>query len=366
VVFEKILWKLLNNNLKIITMKKYIKLTLVLIISACLFSSCKTASLSVNVLKPAQITVPSNIKTLAVVNRSLPGKGSHLGNIVEGVLSGEGLFVDREASGRTVNGVADALLSSPRFKITVPNGIDIKGTGTSKFAEPLEWSKVKEICKEYSADALILLETFDSNVGRSMTSKEKTKKKDDQTITYMEYTAHLDIGIEAGWRIYYQAKNKIVDQNVFVDHMHWNGVGLSEEEAKRKLPISRLAIKDAGYFAGKQYAVRISPLWVWVSRSYYKKGNDDFVSAKFNVKAQEWDKAKELWMKNINDPDIKIKGYAAYNLALEAEVQGDLDVALDWAKKSYSDFRNRKALSYSRVLQQRIYDQARLKEQMGD
>ena len=68
----------------------------------------------------------------------------------------------------------------------------------------------------------------------------------------------------------------------------------------------------------------------------------------------------------INDSDIKIRGYAAYNLALAAEVQGDLDVALDWAKKSYSDFRNKKALSYSRVLQQRIYDQARLKEQMGD
>ncbi len=326
--------------------------------------SCKMSSVSVNVLKPAEITIPSAINTLAVVNRSLPGEGNHLNNAIEGILSGEGLFVDRQASERTVSGVGDALLNSPRFKVTIPTGIDIRGTGTSRFPEPLEWAKVEDICKKFSADALITLETFDSNVGRKMEQKERTRKQDGETISYIEYKAHMDIGIEAGWRIYYPKEKRIVDQNVFVDHMYWDGVGKSEEEAWSRLPKPRYAIKDAGYFAGKQYGIRISPMWVWVSRQYYVKANEDFKNAKMFVKSNQWEEAEKLWTKHKDSPDMKIRGYAAYNLALAAEIKGDLDLALTLAKKAYSEFKIKKALSYSKVIQQRIYDQQRLEEQM--
>lgn len=345
-------------------MKTTSVILLVFAVMATFFHSCKTTSLSVEVLKPAEITVPSDIKTLAVVNRSLPGEGSHLNNIVEGVITGEGLFVDREASGNTVAGVADKLISSPRFKVTVPTGIDLRGTGTAKWPEPLAWSEVKDICQKYSADALITLETFDSNVGRSFSVTEKTKTVDGASVKYLEHLAKLDISIEAGWRIYYPKSNKIVDQNVFVDHKFFDGVGLSKEEAEKNLPVSRYAIKDAGHFAGEMYAFRISPMWVWVSRRYYKKGNDDFVNAKFDVRADQWDKAAEKWSKYVNDSDYKIAGYACYNMALASEIEGDLAKSLEWAKKSYTDFHLKPALSYSRIIEQRIRDQAKLKEQM--
>ncbi|MFH2142629.1 MAG: DUF6340 family protein [Bacteroidota bacterium] len=345
-------------------MRNFLFFTVGLIIFSFSFFSCKTSSLSVQVLKPAEITVPFDIKTIAVVNRSLPGEGSHVNNIIEGIVTGEGLFVDREASGNTVAGVADALVSSPRFKVTVPTGIDLRGTGTAKWPEPLEWSVVKEICQKYSADALITLETFDSNVGRSFSVVEKTKTVEGATVKYLEHLAKLDISIEAGWRIYYPTSNKILDQNVFVDHKFFDSAGLSKEEAEKKLPVSRYAIKDAGHFAGEMYAYRISPMWVWVSRSYYKKGNDDLKFAKFDVKASQWDKAKEKWLKYINDPDYKIAGYACYNMALASEIEGDLPKALEWAKKSYTDYRLKPALGYMRTIEQRMRDQEKLKEQM--
>lgn len=348
-------------------MKNYLQILSIIVIAAWFSSSCKTTSLSVEVLKPAEISVPPQIKTLAVINRSLPEKGKdQVNNAIEGILSGEGLFVDREAGEKTVNGVANKLQNSPRFTVTVPNGIDLRGTGTAQFPPPLKWGDIEKICKDYSADALIALETFDSNVGRKISTKEKTKTVDGATVAYTEYNAHLDIGIEAGWRIYYPAEQRIIDQNVFTDHMHWDGVGLSEEEAEHKLPQARYAIKDAGFFAGQQYGYRISPMWVWVGREYYHKANEDFKTAKLHVRAQEWDKAKAIWEKYLNDPDQKIRGYAAFNLALAAEVQGDLDRALELAKQAYSTFGCKKGLGYSRTIQQRIYDQQRLKEQMGD
>ncbi|RLD50619.1 MAG: hypothetical protein DRI94_08155 [Bacteroidetes bacterium] len=332
------------------------------------FLSCKTKSISVKVLKPAEIYVPSNIKTLAVVNRSLPakGNGNQFNNVVEGIISGEGLFVDREASQRTVNGLADGLQNSPRFSITVLDGLNLRGTGTAKFPAPLPWQQVSQICRDYSADALILLETFDSNTSRRYGSQQKTIKEDNKDVTYTEYNATIDISINAGWRIYDPKNQKIVDQNVFTDRKAWNRNGRTKTEAQNNLPKQAYAVKDAGYYAGKRYAVRISPNWIWVSRHYFVKGNDDFKNAKYKADAKQWQDAADIWKRYVNDPDIKIAGRACYNMALASEIFGKFDVALDWAQKAYADYRLKDARQYINILENRIRDAERLDRQMND
>lgn len=332
------------------------------------FSSCKTKSLSVRVLKPADIYVPGKIKTLAVVNRSLPtkGDGSRILNIIEGVVTGEGIFVDRNASERCISGVAEGLMNSPRFSVSVPTGLNIRGTGTAQFPEPLHWAEVEKICKDYSSDALILLETFDSNINREYGTKQKTKKVDDKDVTYTEHLATIDIAINAGWRIYYPKERMIVDQNVFTDHRGWTEKGPTRADAQKKLPRPSDAVEDAGFFSGKQYAHRISPTWLWVSRKYYIKGTDEFKNARYKVQAKQWEDAADIWKKYTNNPDPKIAGYACYNMALASEVLGEFEIALDWAKKAYSDYRLKSALSYINVIEGRIRDAEALDRQMND
>lgn len=349
---------------KLFIMRSTFIILLITIVAA--LSSCKTSSLSVEVLKPAEITIPGNIKTLAVVNRSLPDKDSKALNIIEGVLTGEGIFVDREASQKTVAGVVNALTSSPRFKVTVPDGLNLKGTGTALFPESLPWKTVENICKNYSADAVIALETFDSDVSIHYDKEEKKRKEGDRTVTYTEHIATLDIAIEAGWKVYYPKDKKIVDQDVFTDHKYWEGTGKNDDVAAGNLPDAREAIKEAGYFAGSQYAFRISPMWVMVSRKYYKKGPEDFENARLNVKANDWEGAKEVWMRYIENADTKLAGYANYNMALYHEIQGDLEEAKKWAQKSYTQYLNKSAYQYLMQIKQRISDQERLQEQMDN
>ncbi len=349
--------------------RKIIRLILiVLVLFAFGITSCKTKSLSVRVLKPADIYIPGKIKTLAVVNRSLPAKGdgNRVVNILEGLVTGEGIFVDRNASERCVSGLADGLLNSPRFNITVPTGLDIRGTGTAQFPEPLKWTEVEQICKDYSADGLILLETFDSNISRNFGSKQKTKKEDGKDITYTEHIASVDIAVNAGWRIYFPAERKIVDQNVFVDRQGWDGKGLTKGEAERNLPKIERAVEDAGYYAGKQYAFRISPMWIWVSRKYYVKGNDDFKDARYKVQSKKWEDAALIWKRYVNDPDTKIAGYACYNMALASEVLGEFEIALDWAQRAYSDYYLKPAREYINILENRIRDTEALDRQMNE
>ncbi|OFX59777.1 MAG: hypothetical protein A2046_08605 [Bacteroidetes bacterium GWA2_30_7] len=329
-----------------------------------IFTSCSTSSITMKVLVPAQITVPTNIKKLAVANRSLPGKGEKFNNILEGVLTGEGIQVDREASFRCVDGVADVLVSSPRYTVKVPSNLDLRGTGTTEWPIPLEWNEVERICKENDADALIALEIFDSNTGIRYSTKEAKKKVGDKEVPYTEHTATMDIGIMAGWRIYNPSNQAIVDQNIFTDHKFWYGQGEKQEQALGRLPAQRSCIIEAGKFAGSQYGIRISPVWVSVSRAYYTKGVDDFETAKLKVRANQWAEAAEIWQKYVSNSDTKIAGRAAYNMALACEVDGKLDLAIDWAKKSYSEFKNKSARSYMNTLTQRQADQQKLNQQM--
>ncbi len=342
-----------------------INTVIICIVSLLFMSSCITSSVTVQVLEPAEITVPFEIKKFAVANRSLPAKDARLGNIVEGILTGEGIYVDREASDKCIRGVVDVLVSSPRFDVIIPSGIDLRGTGTSVFPIPLEWNEVKKICTQNNADALITLETFDSDVATRFRTVRKTKKVNQRPVHYTEHIATLGINIEAGWRVYYPSTKKIVDENVFRDNKFWESSGPTQESATGKLPNRRNAITNAGFFAGQQYGFRISPVWTNVRRMYYISGNDDMKAAKYKVKTNDWHDAAEIWQKYTNSTDKKLAGRATYNMALACEIDGKLNIALTWAKKSYQNFNNKSAGTYVNVLNRRIMDQDKLRQQMG-
>ena len=61
-------------------------------------SSCVTSSVILDVQRPADITVSQDIQNVVIVNRSRPSKENLTGNIVEGLISGEGIGHDRNGA----------------------------------------------------------------------------------------------------------------------------------------------------------------------------------------------------------------------------------------------------------------------------
>jgi hypothetical protein len=327
-------------------------------------TSCKTAHISIQVLKPAQITLPADVKTIAFVNRSLPDKKDRVKNVIEGAFTGESIFADRIGSEECIKGVLNGLNNSPRFGALMPTGVDLRGSGGRQFANPLDWETVERICKTSGADALACLEVFDSNNRTGMSNRKVTKKEKEKEITYVEYTATLNIDIESGWRVYFPASRQIIDQNIYNDSKSWSSTSDAGKKAEQGLPTKDHAVSEAGFYAGNQYARRISPLWIWVGRDYYKKANDDFERARRKVAVNDWKGAGELWEKYVSDSNPKIAGYACYNMALASEMDGTLEAAIEWAKKAYVDYKLKNARYYLNILQQRLNDQYRLDEQM--
>ena len=347
--------------------KKPLKVGFTLLLCSIIFTGCMS-SISVQVLVPADIMLPEHIKKVVVANRFRPeSKKDKIFNILEGVITGEGFGVDREGADRAVAGLVNALSRSPRFDVVQTNE-ELKGTGTGAFPTPLPHNKVKQLCKNSNAQALIVMATFDSDSNTKFETKQETvkdKEGNEKTKTY--YIGHRTTTATAGWRIYNMKDGQILDEfkasNTFNSDIKTN----TREEARLRLITQRQAVVDAGYFLGEIYAPRISPTWTKVNRSYYTgKKPPEMKTAKTMVITNDWARAAELWSAIVNnDPKTKTKGKAAYNMALANEVQGNLPGAVEWAKKSAYDFGNKKARSYINVLEARISEQRRLNQQMG-
>ena len=345
-------------------MKSFFHGLLILFLLPLFLVSCGTASHQMQILKPGVITLPAEIKQLGVINRSLPAKGQGFNNFLEGLVTGESIAADREGSKECLSGFATGINAGPRFNAVAIEGLDLRGTGTRQFPEFLDWDKVEELCERFKVDAIIALETFDSDIALKKSSADVERTVDKKKVIVKEYYVDLRMNVRSGWTIYSPQGHQIVDRNVFTDEMGWNGSGDSPEQALGNLPSKRGAINESGYFSGKQYAIRISPTWVNESRTYFTRANDDFKVAAKNVKRGNWNEAIPVWKRYTVSNEPKVAGKACYNMALASEVDGNLSLALEWANRAWQQHGLKRAKNYSQLLENRIQLQMKLDKQM--
>ena len=161
-----------------LTVKHFYKLC---IASLFLFSFGCTSSIYLSVLQPAPVYVGEHIKRIAIVNRTKPADKRI--NIIEGVLTGEGMFKDKSGVDNLIAGIRENLQSSPRFEV-VTTSLYLPGSGSGvAFPEPLSWSEIHQICKSHNADAVVAIETFDTD-NAIIPSKRDVEKKDKEGKTY--------------------------------------------------------------------------------------------------------------------------------------------------------------------------------------
>ena len=85
------------------------------------------------------------------------------------------------------------------------------------------------------------------------------------------------------------------------------------------------------------------------------------------VKAGDWDGAAEIYKSIVDDPasSMKERGKARHNLAIAAEMNGQLRKAHKLAQKAAVENNTGRSRSYARALERRVADQARLEAQLA-
>ncbi|MVT44867.1 hypothetical protein GO495_30025 [Chitinophaga oryziterrae] len=332
------------------------------------FCSCRTTNLVyISVLKPAPVTIPPYIKNVGVINRSVVSDANKAVDVVDKVFSMEGVNLDKEGSNATIIGVTDELFKNNRFtNVTAFNSIDLRTTVPGLYSAPLPWETINQICRDNKVDALFVLELFDTDSKVSYAAVPITIKTPLGNIPGIEHHANMLTTVKTGWRIYDPASKNILDEYSIARDITFSGKGINPVAAAGAILDRKEAVKEVGNKAGKDYALRIIPYWIRVSRDYYVKGTDNFKIAKRKAQTGNWNGAAELWQRETGNTSIKISGRACYNMAIISEINGDLDKAIEWAQKSYENCNNRLALNYIRILKNRKVSDNVLKDQQSE
>jgi len=315
------------------------------------YSCSSTNLMSLSVTEPAPVSLPTDAKTAAVINRSRAADDSRTVDAIHRTLSLESSQLQTEGAGASLTGLTDALIRSNRFtSVKALNKLDLRSYGAGVFPVSLSWDTVEKICRENHADVLFSLELFDagSRVGLN-------------NIATFGPGANVRTQVKTGWRIYDPSTRSILDQFVIARDLNFQGGNLFATGSA--LLGHKEEVKKAGNRAGEDYATRIIPYSLRVSRYYYVRGNGDFIIAKRMAQAGDWDAAGKIWNQATHSTSRKVAGRACYNMAIISEINGDLNGALQWAKKAYEMYRTGWALSYVNILQERQSNEALLRSQ---
>lgn len=330
-----------------------------------LAASC-TPKINIEVLRPAAVMSPPEVKELTVVDRSrAKNAGQTVLGVLEGALTGEAIGADRNGRSRAMTAVVTGLRDSPRFD-AAESFAQKKELESNLFDKELSWETADKICAQSGCQGIVALEAFDSDSSLDISSSRRKETVDGKEVTRTVWEAQRFTKVVTAWRYYDVVNRRILDDLRTWDRSYtWTETGDTKREAINRLPNQTFTVEYVGELAGTGYAQRIAPSYIWVVRDYYGGGHDELKLAKNSVRALDWADASRIWTGlHGSAPDPKIKGKAAYNLALAAEVQGDLDTAIQWATEAAKLLSNSRARTYRGVLQRRKSDEARLAEQM--
>lgn len=325
---------------------------------------------TINTIRPADISINPQIETILLVDRTKPSKENKWLNIGEGILTGEGIEGDKAAAQAVVNSLKNQLQSSPRYKVLVASERLEGNSFSAAFPEPLNWSTQQNLLNRYQADALICVEIVDSDfiitegkrrVKRTVGTGEN-KKEIEVDEWYAEGLGNIKIGI----RMYYTADKEIIDQQLLDETNTWQAAADSKAGAIAALISRNSATRHLAEMVGHDYAYKIAPMPVQLRRIFYTKAKDypPLEQGARLAEVNDWKAAISVWEKAIPGAEEKEAGRMAYNIAVAYEVLGDLRESEKWAQQAYAKYGNKTARSYATQIQRRILDSQVLENQM--
>lgn len=325
-------------------MHRFPIIPVIFLIIIVLVNSCYSGQLTISVLEPASVTIPSDIKKVTIL--PIPGVPDPIGEFD----SLKFIDIDPNINSREIklgylHGVYDLMRSSPRFQKVVIN--DSLDNGDS-FGGYINWGDIDQACARDTTDVVLLLAkaiTHDSGVRLYIEAGSN------------EYVHKFTLINHTKWAFYLPEKHLEVMTFIDVDTIF---AELNSHDSNIENMLYQ-ACYTSGYAVGQS----LCPSWNDdVLRIYFKGPGRDMKNASSLVSEDNWHDAAIIWDRLSESSDYSIASRAAHNLALTYERDDILDQASLWISYADSLKSNYITTTYKKILTDRLSKKAELDKQL--
>lgn len=279
----------------------------VLLLVLCLFSACTTLqTISFERLQAADVSYPDQVRTVGVINYAPQDKQER--DSILGLWNGDGMV--------TVESLAREIAATDYFNQVVVCDSALRPVGMGN-EEILPMSQADSLIQALGVDMLFAVEQVQIEL------KEGSLF---HTELMMDVPA-VDGVITPLVRAYVSGRNAPLFSISKTDTICW--------VVSPELTFGQI-VQEASDFAATLPVSYLLPHWKEMNRYYFDGGNMEMRDAGVYIREQNWEGAAALWQKLHDGRKGKVKMRAAYNLALNYELQGDYERAKEYLDTALS------------------------------
>ena len=279
----------------------------VLLLVLCLFSACTTLqTISFERLQAADVSYPDQVRTVGVINYA-PQDEQERDSIL-GLWNGDGMV--------TVESLAREIAATDYFNQVVVCDSALRPVGMGN-EEILPMSQADSLIQALGVDMLFAVEQV----------RIELKEGSLFHTELMVDVPAVDGVITPLVRAYVSGRNAPLFSISKTDTICW--------VVSPELTFGQI-MQEASDFAATLPVSYLLPHWKEMNRYYFDGGNMEMRDAGVYIREQNWEGAAALWQKLHDGRKGKVKMRAAYNLALNYELQGDYERAKEYLDTALS------------------------------
>lgn len=319
--------------------------TLLILFSFFAVTACSTyKNIGLTVEHAAAIDLHPQVRTAMMVNRTIPENiQTTVGNVLEGIFSGESIMADRLGAKSALNGIVFALSQTNRLR-TVGGIVDMKTNTVISAPLAFSWEVIDSLCSANGADMVVACEFFDSDQVGTVGGLPVPNTPNTGNSTVRAY-----------FRVYDNINKQIIDEQMMFYHVGGGGGALVLQGANN--------VERRAYGTGYQYGRMLVPYTNFERRELFFSGSRQMRMATKTARAGNWTTATNLWNELQNSGKRRLTYRAIYNLAVAAEVAGNLDLARSHAERAFGIKPKTHIARYMQIINFRIEEQDRLARQ---
>lgn len=297
--------------------------------AAVMIASCtQTLYTSVDVMRPAKVVFSKNINRVVLLNNTVPqppGNGHKL-EVLNQKPKNVILNTDSVAL-FCLGALTDELNSKAFFRSVMLEKESHNSSDNFLRTTPLEPDTVKYICDKYAADAAIILDKIkvEDNIAEYYTPENNG------------FAGVFEVRYETDWSIM-EASTGHSARIRYRDTIYWENPSYNLKIAMSGLPRRIDGVIDGALNTGRKTANRFTPYWEKEDRYFFRSRNKFIRAGIDSIYIKQWNSAAKTWENALNSNSSSTRAYAANNIAIVMEINGNIDKAIQYEEEAIKDY----------------------------